>query len=1549
MNKSFALSVLFACTVSFPQAFAGTYGPQNFDAFAVGTMNLNDGSVMATTVVGTTSIQNRPGSTTDRAFRLTQDTIGNTNASWKLPALDVSAEPEGFDVSFKVRQFSTDTLADGFSLSFGAIPGGNDNGGGEAGFTMANGLVLSFDTYVNFAGDAPRIKAFSNGVQVGIATVAFNVNDPNFHNVVIHWDNNGLDLSYDGVALFTNLALPGFFPSPGDRFAFSGRTGGANQETMIDDLAIQTAPAVPISTTEVVITEFLAENGDGIEDEDTDSSDWIELYNGTGVPVDLTGWRLTNTLSNSGLWTFPTMTMQPFTYLRVFASGKDRRNPAAVLHTNFTLPKTGGYLALVKPDGITKPSEFSFGAQSEDVSFGTYGPTQLPQFLIPPTPGAKNERSIVDHADGPPAEDVVFSREGGLITGAVQLGVSAPLGVGAVIRYTQDGTNPDAADPVFDPATPLNINATRNIRARVFQPGRLPGDLNSRSFLLADASLTNYGNTGQPFSSNLPIVVVESWSVNIDAVTNPAGARPYRPIYSVVFAPDPANNNRARITDVPNYEGRGGMHVRGQTSSSFGQKPYAWELWNNEDNDKDASLAGLPEDSDWILQTPYNDKSLMRNTLPYALMREIEGAAGAVQCKFVEVFFNQDGGPISYADYRGVYILMERIQRGTDRVDINKLSPLATDPATITGGYIFKKDKLPVAPMYTTTSTSSWGAQVQEIAEPEDAGPAQISYLQSYVQQFDTALSGPNFSDPTTGFRAFIEPESFMDNHLWVEVFKQIDGYRISTYFTKDRGRKIRALPIWDYNLSGGNANYLTGDQTATWYYTQIGGGDYPYYPRLFLDGDFRTKYWDRYWKYRRSIFTTANIHAKIDAWANELTDNNYATTVTNGALINTGFGEFFPTDKGNNLPPSLETPARAENPAMRHFDRWPILGIHVWPNPVNPQNRPNFQSEIQWMKDWFTGRLNWIDGQNSRPPTFSNSGGNVPPATQLTITNPNPSGAIFYTIDGSDPFQGSQNTITLMSGDALACKWLVPSAANGGTTLTAGAGANQWTGTADPPNIGNWVSATCPIGYDRNATGVNYVPLLGANGNTEAAMFSVNATCYMRVTFEIPDQATLDAIGTLYLGVRYDDGIRAYINGTAVGGGRNDIDPTMTNNPPFAQANAIHDDTAALAYEDIDITALGKPALQVGTNVLAIHGLNSPSTSSDFYLGPRITYIPAATAGGGVIPYTAPLTLNTSTQVRSRVLISGQWSPITEASFVVNAQPASPNNLVVSEFSYDPEASGPYISRDLEFIVLRNISASAVDLTGVELAGAATLSLTGSPQALTLPPGGEVVLAANPAALLAVHGSPPSGLTVFGPFTGALDNAGETIRIETAGGAILKEFLYSPSQPWPNGSGRSVVLLQPHTNPNHSNGHNWRSSVATRGTPYDSDSVGFSGDWTADSDSDGFADGIEYSLGTGPTNPASKPSITLSKTNEVVNGSLGTYLRMAFRRSLLQDQGALVPELTLNLAAWMSGPAAFTRIAQTDHGDGTVTEIWRSTSPIPGEKAFGRLRLVSP
>lgn len=626
------------------------------------------------------SIQNRPGSTIDRALRLTEDGTESTYGSFKLPALDASAEIVSFDATFKLMQYGPDTLADGCSFNFGSVPtAADDHGAGETGFTMPNGLYIAFDTHFNGPDDAPRISVWANGVRLGSATVAFDIGDQTFHTAAIHWDGGGLDVTYDGAPIFTDLAMPGFVPAPGDRFAFSARTSGDEQDTMIDDIQITTTPAPILATGNVVITEFLADNGDGIEDEDGDASDWIELYNGTGAAVNLTGWRLTNVPGNLGLWTLPNVTLANASYLRIFASLKNRMIPSGVLHTNFTLDKGGGYLSLVKPDGVTKTSEFFFGVQSEDVSFGTYGVTQLQRYLLPPTPGSKNEVASVLTADGPPAEEVVFSRDGGLITGTVPLGVTPPIGAGAVVRYTTNGTVPTLSSPNF-PGTPLNISTTTNLRARVFQPNRLPGDASSRTFLLLDASLASYGTTGQPFKSNLPIVVLESFGVNIDAVKNPTGARPYRNVQAVVLAKDPADANRASLTGLVDFQGRGGAHVRGQSSSDFGQKPYGWELWNNEDGDKAAALLGMPSDSDWVLQTVYNDKTLMRNLLPYTLNREMNGNGGAMRSQFVEVFFNQDGGPVSYADYRGVYLLTEKIKRSAERIDVAKLSPLATTP-----------------------------------------------------------------------------------------------------------------------------------------------------------------------------------------------------------------------------------------------------------------------------------------------------------------------------------------------------------------------------------------------------------------------------------------------------------------------------------------------------------------------------------------------------------------------------------------------------------------------------------------------------------------------------------------------------------------------------------------------------------------------------------------------------------------------------------------------------------------------------------------------------
>ncbi len=669
------------------------------------------------------------------------------------------------------------------------------------------------------------------------------------------------------------------------------------------------------------------------------------------------------------------------------------------------------------------------------------------------------------------------------------------------------------------------------------------------------------------------------------------------------------------------------------------------------------------------------------------------------------------------------------------------------------------------------------------------------------------------------------------------------------------------------------------------------------------------------------------------------MTNNQYATNVVNGASVATGGGDFFPTNKANDLPPSTES-GRLESPIARHFDRWPILGVYIWPNPVGYNTRTTFQSEVQWMKDWFTNRLLWIDSQSvgGKAPDFSIYGGNVASGTQLSMSNPNASGTIYYTTDGTDPNSPTQ---VILLPENSPCVWLVPSAANGGTSLTAGAGASQWTNIAAPPNIANWASSNAAIGYDTNgATSGDYAPHIAEGGNTQALMANINRTCYMRITFTIPDQATLSSIGSLLLQAKYDDGYRAYINGVKVGG-RNDSHTSMTTNTHFANSTAQHLDPVSMTFESEDITTLGKPQLVVGTNVLAVHALNL-ELSGDFLFAPRLAY---TQAGPG---YTGPITLVNSTTVKARVFSGGAWSPLTEASFVVGAVPASAGNLVVSEICYNPLASGNYAGKDLEYIVLKNISLGNVDLTGVQFTNGITHVLSGGPEQLTLPPGAEFIVAGNPAALIALHGAVPPGARVFGPYEGALDNSGEPLSIRTSGNVPIKEFAYSTLPPWP--AGASIVLEHPYSNPDHNSGYNWRLGTGTRGTPYTNDSASFAGTWDIDTDGDGIADGLEYALGSDGANPSSTPVITASVASETVGMATGNFMRISFRRSLGNDAGTTLPEFTTNLTtSWTTGTAAFERIQVANNGDGTCTETWRTLEPVTAPQAFVRVKTTSP
>jgi hypothetical protein len=129
--------------------------------------------------------------------------------------------------------------------------------------------------------------------------------------------------------------------------------------------------ALPHAQAGLRISELLAGNDGGLRDADRDTPDWVELYNDADTPVALAGWHLTDSASFLGRWTFPTTNLAARGHLIVFASGKDRAVAGAELHTNFRLTGSGGYLALVQPDGVTIAHARAYPAQRANVSFGT--------------------------------------------------------------------------------------------------------------------------------------------------------------------------------------------------------------------------------------------------------------------------------------------------------------------------------------------------------------------------------------------------------------------------------------------------------------------------------------------------------------------------------------------------------------------------------------------------------------------------------------------------------------------------------------------------------------------------------------------------------------------------------------------------------------------------------------------------------------------------------------------------------------------------------------------------------------------------------------------------------------------------------------------------------------------------------------------------------------------------------------------------------------------------------------------------------------------------
>jgi hypothetical protein len=379
------------------------------------------------------------------------------------------------------------------------------------------------------------------------------------------------------------------------------------------------------------------------------------------------------------------------------------------------------------------------------------------------------------------------------------------------------------------------------------------------------------------------------------------------------------------------YEGIIGIEIRGESSQFFDKKSYGFETWDAEYNDLDVALIGFPEEEDWILHGPFSDKSLIRNKLIYELSNQM--GRYATKTEFVELTINYE--------YKGLYIFMEKLKRDKNRINISKLENGDIDEESISGGYIIKIDKSDMEDgSYSDYNSFQSKFDVfgnedgdirinfnYEYPKPGEIHANQKNYIKNYFYEFESSLASNNFKDPNDGFRKYIDEDSFIDFFILNELSNNVDGYRLSTYLQKDRNEKLVIGPIWDFNLSFGNADYCGGERYDVWCFkfNERCLGDFWNVPfwwnRLIEDENFVIKLKERWNQLRTNILSDNNLMTLIE--------DQYSFLNNETDIIN------------------------------KNFNTWKIFGVYIWPNSFVGNN---YYEEIDFLKNWIKNRTQWLD-----------------------------------------------------------------------------------------------------------------------------------------------------------------------------------------------------------------------------------------------------------------------------------------------------------------------------------------------------------------------------------------------------------------------------------------------------------------------------------------------------------------------------------------------------------------------------------------------------------
>jgi hypothetical protein len=417
-------------------------------------------------------------------------------------------------------------------------------------------------------------------------------------------------------------------------------------------------------------------------------------------------------------------------------------------------------------------------------------------------------------------------------------------------------------------------------------------------------------------SSNLPIVVVKTsnnqWFndvtdivVNFGIISNASGRN---------NATDPLNN----------FNGYANMHIRGSSSKNFEKQSYKIELTDNLGGlEINASLLGMPSESDWVLTAGYSDKTLMRNALSQKLFQDM--GHYSPRTELVELIINNE--------YWGVYSLMEQPKRSSGRVDIAKLEPTDNVFPDVTGGYIIQINRSDDAgwfSMYPGISVSNPPSKFYyqfNYPNAKSITPQQQNYIKNVMDSFEVVMNSPLnvYSDPKVGYRKYIDVHSFIDFLILNEFSKNPDAYKLSTYLYKQkivRGGKIFAGPVWDYDIAWHNCDYGNAFDENYWQLEQTNTTEpIPTWWESFMkDKAFQDELYCRWHTFRKTVLSNNAIMSYID-----------------------------------------QTAAKLDEAQKRNFTQFPIIGADMFPNP-QVQTGATYKGEVDDLKSWVLKRAAWLD-----------------------------------------------------------------------------------------------------------------------------------------------------------------------------------------------------------------------------------------------------------------------------------------------------------------------------------------------------------------------------------------------------------------------------------------------------------------------------------------------------------------------------------------------------------------------------------------------------------